>query len=208
MNGPHWPSSCQTCVPCTAALPHAAAGPAGAGEAFTCYTAAFTHTPSTPLCPAAEGCYLLFDLPGQVELFTLHASLRRIVDIMTRRWQFRLTAVQLVDAHLCSDPAKYMSALLLSLQTMMHLEMPQVRQSNAGVVVGWGARRGGSPCVSMLLRSQSPCWCTWRRHSWPAAHAMEWPHGWVGYLAGEVAETSRALSADWETSSRVARSTV
>lgn len=73
-----------------------------------------------------EGCYLLFDLPGQVELFTLHGALRRILDVLTRRWQYRLTAVQLVDAHLCSDPAKYLSALLLSLSTMLHLELPQV----------------------------------------------------------------------------------
>ncbi|KAI3426388.1 hypothetical protein D9Q98_008759 [Chlorella vulgaris] len=74
----------------------------------------------------AEGCYLLFDLPGQVELFTLHSSLRRILEVLTRRWQYRLTTVQLVDAHLCSDPAKYLSALLLSLSTMLHLELPQV----------------------------------------------------------------------------------
>lgn len=74
----------------------------------------------------AEGCYLLFDLPGQVELFTLHGALKRILDTMTRKWGFLLAAVQLVDAHLCSDPAKYLSALLLSLQTMLHLEMPQV----------------------------------------------------------------------------------
>ena len=80
---------------------------------------------SRPL-PSAEGKYLLFDLPGQVELFTLHGSLRRILDTLTTRWQYRLTAVQLVDAHLCSDPAKYLAALLLSLSTMLHLELPQV----------------------------------------------------------------------------------
>ncbi|KAL4448240.1 hypothetical protein ABPG75_005459 [Micractinium tetrahymenae] len=74
----------------------------------------------------AEGAYLLFDLPGQVELFTLHGSLRRIVDLLSRKWRYRLAVVQLVDAHLCSDPAKYLSALLLSLSTMLHLEMPQV----------------------------------------------------------------------------------
>ena len=38
----------------------------------------------------------------------------------------RLAAVHLVDAHLCSDPAKYISALLLSLSTMLHLELPHV----------------------------------------------------------------------------------
>ncbi len=54
-----------------------------------------------PALPAAEGAYLLFDLPGQVELFTLHGSLRRIVDVLTRKWRYRLAVVQLVDAHLC-----------------------------------------------------------------------------------------------------------
>lgn len=38
----------------------------------------------------------------------------------------QLTAVHLVDAHLCSDPGKYVSALLLSLSTMLHLELPHV----------------------------------------------------------------------------------
>lgn len=38
----------------------------------------------------------------------------------------RLAAVHLVDAHLCSDPAKYISALLLSLSAMLHLELPHV----------------------------------------------------------------------------------
>lgn len=39
---------------------------------------------------------------------------------------YQLTAVHLVDAHLCSDPGKYISALLLSLSTMLHLELPHI----------------------------------------------------------------------------------
>ncbi|KAL3137991.1 hypothetical protein ABBQ38_005230 [Trebouxia sp. C0009 RCD-2024] len=73
-----------------------------------------------------EATYVLFDLPGQVELFTLHESLRHIVDTVTNTWHYRLAAVHLVDAHLCSDPAKYISALLLSLSAMLHLELPHV----------------------------------------------------------------------------------
>ena len=38
----------------------------------------------------------------------------------------RLTAVHLVDAHHCSDPAKFISVLLVTLSTMVQLEMPQV----------------------------------------------------------------------------------
>ncbi|XVF39797.1 hypothetical protein PTKIN_Ptkin01aG0061300 [Pterospermum kingtungense] len=52
--------------------------------------------------PLLKDHYLLFDLPGQ------------------------LTAVHLVDTHLCSDPGKYVSALLLSLSTMLHLELPHI----------------------------------------------------------------------------------
>jgi hypothetical protein len=38
----------------------------------------------------------------------------------------QLTAVHLVDAHHCSDPTKIVSASLLSLNTMMRLELPHV----------------------------------------------------------------------------------
>jgi len=38
----------------------------------------------------------------------------------------QLAAVHLVDAHLCSDPGKYISALLLTLSTMLHMELPHI----------------------------------------------------------------------------------
>lgn len=75
---------------------------------------------------ANNGCYFLFDCPGQVELFSLHTGVKHILEIMTNTWNYRLVAVQLIDAHLCSDPAKYMAALLLSLSTAMHLELPLI----------------------------------------------------------------------------------
>ena len=37
--------------------------------------------------------------------------------------------MHLVDAHLCSDPGKYISALLLSLSTMIHLELPHINEN-------------------------------------------------------------------------------
>ena len=73
-----------------------------------------------------KGCYFLFDCPGQVELFSIHKSMQRILDTMTKKWHYRLCAVQLVDAHLCSDPSKYMAALLLCLSTTLHIEQPQI----------------------------------------------------------------------------------
>lgn len=73
-----------------------------------------------------ENCYFLIDCPGQVELFTMHNSLLAILTALDRKLHFRLAAVHLVDAHLASDPAKYLSALLLALGAMLHLELPHV----------------------------------------------------------------------------------
>ena len=39
---------------------------------------------------------------------------------------FQLAAVHLVDAHHCSDPTKFISVLLTSLSTMIHIELPHV----------------------------------------------------------------------------------
>lgn len=73
-----------------------------------------------------KGCYFLFDLPGQVELYTHHASTKRIVQTMTEKWGMKLTCVNLIDSHHCSDPSKFLSVLLLSLNSMVQLELPHV----------------------------------------------------------------------------------
>ncbi|XP_022977082.1 GPN-loop GTPase 2 [Cucurbita pepo subsp. pepo] len=78
------------------------------------------------LAPLLRDHYLLFDFPGQVELFSLHSNAKNVIMKLIKNLNLRLTAVHLVDAHLCSDPGKYVSALLLSLSTMLHLELPHV----------------------------------------------------------------------------------
>ncbi len=55
----------------------------------------------------AEDTYLLIDCPGQVELFMTAGSLKRVVSTLTDTWHYRLVSMQLVDAHLCTDPAKW-----------------------------------------------------------------------------------------------------
>jgi hypothetical protein len=75
---------------------------------------------------STPSAYFLFDLPGQVELYSHHDSLKRIVDKMTQSWGLRLTCVHLVDSHHVSDPAKYISVLLLSLASMTQLSLPHV----------------------------------------------------------------------------------
>ncbi|XP_066573773.1 GPN-loop GTPase 2 [Amia ocellicauda] len=70
-------------------------------------------------------CYFLFDCPGQVELYT-HQSCVKNIFAQLAKWNFRLTAVHLVDSHYCADPAKFISVLCTSLSTMLHVELPHV----------------------------------------------------------------------------------
>ncbi|KAG9290831.1 hypothetical protein G9A89_010980 [Geosiphon pyriformis] len=69
--------------------------------------------------------YVLFDFPGQVELFTHHNSVKNIIERLGKL-SYRLVTVHLVDAHHCTDPAKYISVLLLSLKTMLQIELPHI----------------------------------------------------------------------------------
>lgn len=69
--------------------------------------------------------YIIFDCPGQVELYTHHKSMKNIISILEKR-DYRLCVVHLVDAHHCTDPSKYISVLLLSLQIMLQLGLPHV----------------------------------------------------------------------------------
>ena len=91
--------------------------------------------------------YFLLDCPGQVELFTHHHAVKNIA-MKLQEWNFKvgatyiilffftdyvadliyfqLVTVHLVDAHLCSDPGKFISALLTSLSTMIQVELPHI----------------------------------------------------------------------------------
>jgi GTPase SAR1 family protein len=69
--------------------------------------------------------YFLFDCPGQVELYTHHQSVRNIVQALQKA-NYRLCSIQLVDSYYCSSATNYISALLVSLATMLQLELPHV----------------------------------------------------------------------------------
>ncbi|CAI5663283.1 unnamed protein product [Oreochromis niloticus] len=60
-----------------------------------------------------------------VELYTHQSSVKNIFSQLAK-WNFRLTAVHLVDSHYCADPAKFISVLCTSLSTMLHVELPHV----------------------------------------------------------------------------------
>ena len=72
-----------------------------------------------------DSSYFIFDLPGQVELSICDESLKNIITKLQKR-HFRLTVVHLCDAAHCCDPFRYISMLIVALQSMIHLEAPQI----------------------------------------------------------------------------------
>lgn len=74
---------------------------------------------------SVKDSYLLFDLPGQIELYTHHSSIKNIFEKL-QNLGYHLCAVHMVDSHYCSDPTKFISTLLLSLSTMLQIGLPHI----------------------------------------------------------------------------------
>ncbi|XP_055372027.1 GPN-loop GTPase 2 [Condylostylus longicornis] len=69
--------------------------------------------------------YLIFDCPGQIEIFTHSRCLSNIfnkLEIMG----YHLCSVNLIESHYCSEPTKFISTLLLSLNIMLNISLPHV----------------------------------------------------------------------------------
>lgn len=72
--------------------------------------------------------YIIFDCPGQVELYTLYPSFKNLLTKLTngKSMDLRLVCVNLIDSHYTNDPSKFISVLITSLNTMLNLELPHV----------------------------------------------------------------------------------
>lgn len=69
--------------------------------------------------------YLIFDCPGQVELFTHHSALHKIFKRL-EKLDYRLVVVHLIDSYYITSPSQYISILLLALRSMLQLDMPHI----------------------------------------------------------------------------------
>jgi len=70
--------------------------------------------------------YLIFDCPGQVELYTHNEVMTKITQQLVKALDLRLTCVHLIDSTLCVDAYRYVSAVLVALAAMMQMELPHV----------------------------------------------------------------------------------
>lgn len=69
--------------------------------------------------------YILFDMPGQIELFT-HLTMGKQLVQLLESWNFRICTVFLVDSQFMVDGAKFLSGTMAALSVMANLEMPHV----------------------------------------------------------------------------------
>ncbi|KAF2428287.1 hypothetical protein EJ08DRAFT_671452 [Tothia fuscella] len=69
--------------------------------------------------------YVIFDCPGQVELFTHHGSLRNIF-FRLQKLGYRLVVLHLTDSYVLTEPSMYISALLLALRSMLQMDLPHL----------------------------------------------------------------------------------
>lgn len=69
--------------------------------------------------------YILFDMPGQIELFTHLQMGKQLVNLL-QSWNFRLCTVFLIDSQFMVDGAKFISGTMAALSVMANLEMPHI----------------------------------------------------------------------------------
>lgn len=72
-----------------------------------------------------EDDYLLIDTPGQIELVSHFTSMRSFVKYLESQ-NFRVAVVFLLDSQFISDLSKYFSSLMVSLITLINLELPVI----------------------------------------------------------------------------------
>jgi len=69
--------------------------------------------------------YVLFDCPGQVEVYTHHSSLRNIF-FKLQKLGYRLVVLHLSDSYCLTLPSLYISNLILSLRAMLQMDLPHL----------------------------------------------------------------------------------
>ncbi|KAJ8286446.1 hypothetical protein GJAV_G00039340 [Gymnothorax javanicus] len=72
-----------------------------------------------------EDDYILFDCPGQIELYTHLPVMRQLVEQL-QQWEFRVCGVFLVDSQFMVESFKFISGVMAALSAMLTLGIPQV----------------------------------------------------------------------------------
>jgi len=101
-----------------------------------------------------DGDTLLLDVPGQIELYTVHDCMATLATQLAS-WDVRLCAVFLMDAQFLGDGAKFLGAALAALATMVRLAVPHVSILSKADLLAAG-RPGGRTKLEELLEMDIP----------------------------------------------------
>lgn len=69
--------------------------------------------------------YVVFDLPGQIELYTHFPFMRDLIRQL-HSWDFRVQALYLLDSQFMADSPKFFGGCLTALSCMAQLEVPHI----------------------------------------------------------------------------------
>ena len=72
-----------------------------------------------------DGDCVIFDCPGQIELYSHHSTFRAIADQL-QAWSWHVITVYILDAQFVTDGAKYIAGCLQCQAAMMNLELPHI----------------------------------------------------------------------------------
>ncbi|EGR28989.1 hypothetical protein IMG5_165330 [Ichthyophthirius multifiliis] len=72
--------------------------------------------------------YLIFDFPGQIELYMCSDHVKNIIQVLQNNQTFesQLTVLELFDSCFCYDYSSFISLSLHALSSLMNLEMPHI----------------------------------------------------------------------------------
>lgn len=72
-----------------------------------------------------EDDYILFDCPGQIELYMHLTAVQKLVKKL-QDWNFNVCCVFLLDVQFMTDGAKFLSGTMTALSIMVNLDLPHV----------------------------------------------------------------------------------
>lgn len=72
-----------------------------------------------------EDDYLIFDCPGQLELYTHLPVVRKLVNLL-QSWNFNLCTIFLIDVQFMTEGSKFLSGTMAALSVMVNLELPHI----------------------------------------------------------------------------------
>ncbi|XP_032668292.1 GPN-loop GTPase 3 isoform X2 [Odontomachus brunneus] len=84
--------------------------------------------------------YIIFDCPGQIELYTHMTVIRKLITIL-QNLNFQICAVFLIDSQFMVDGSKFLSGTMAALSVMINLELPHVNILSKMDLLSKSARR-------------------------------------------------------------------